>query len=192
MKSLRVITVVVALAMFMATTASAQEKAPEKVKAKEELLAGTPLKIQVVFSEYDGEKKVSSMPYSLSVWSDERSPERWRGSLRVGLKMPIFTAGKDSQIQYMDVGTDMDCFVQRQDEGRFKVNFQVRRTSVNALEAAAKESATADIGGRPILRNFSAQGDLVLRDGQTALATTAADPLSGRILRVEITLNVVK
>jgi hypothetical protein len=33
---------------------------------------------------------------------------------------------------------------------------------------------------------------MVLRDGQTAQSTSATDPISGEVLKIDVTLNVVK
>jgi len=43
----------------------------------------TPLKFQIVISRYQGEKQISSMPYTLSVNAG------YRGNLRMGAKVPV-------------------------------------------------------------------------------------------------------
>jgi len=43
-----------------------------------------------------------------------------------------------------------------------------------------------------ILRNFNSSFTLLLRDGQTAQVSSATDPISGEVLKVVVTLNVVK
>jgi hypothetical protein len=42
------------------------------------------------------------------------------------------------------------------------------------------------------LRNFNSSFTLLLRDGQTAQVSSATDPISGEVLKVVVTLNVVK
>lgn len=68
----------------------------------------TALRVQVVFNEYDGEKKISSLPYTLLVNADDKGPQ---AAVRMGLRVPIETgagSGTAKQFQYMDVGTNLD------------------------------------------------------------------------------------
>ena len=88
----------------------------------------TPLKIQVVISRYQGEKKISSLPYTLSVTGGGGGVDRaiagpafvGRANLRMGAKIPIASttlkpaadgnaAVADRSFQYQDVGTNIDC-----------------------------------------------------------------------------------
>ncbi len=191
MKSIRMLVASLALVLLLGPVAIAQEKANDAAGNKD----GIPVKVQVVFSEFDGEKKVSNLPYTLTLLS---SLDRGRNfsSLRMGLKVPIQSTTKEgqSQTQYMDVGTNIDARVQPTPDGRFVLNMQIRRSSVHTLEGANKEAAWSmgEASGRPILREYSAGFDFILRDAQTMQTTMATDPLSGRVLRVEVTLNVVK
>ncbi len=193
MKSIRMLVASLALMLVLGPVATAQEKASETVGNQD----GIPAKVQVVFSEFDGEKKVSSLPYTLSVLS---SMDRGRNfsSMRMGLKVPIMSGPKDQfgqvQMQYMDVGTNIDARVQPTPDGRFLLYMQIRRSSVHTLEGANKEAAWSmgEASGRPILREYSAGFDFILRDAQTMQTTMATDPVSGRVLRVEVTLTVVK
>lgn len=168
--------------------------AQEKAKDTAEFKPAVPMKVVVVLTEFDGEKKISSMPYTLSLLAP--APPRGNGSLRMGLKVPILTRHNETQsdLQYMDVGTDIDARVEPAADGRFQLSLQVRRSSVHTLEGANKEVAwnTGEGSGRPILRSFSTGFDVLLRDGQSAQPATATDPVSGRVLKVEVTLNVVK
>ncbi len=190
MKSIRALIASLALVFLLAPLAAAQEKANEAASQKD----GIPTKVQVVFTEFDGEKKVSSLPYTLSLLSTNDRGRNFT-SLRMGLKVPIM--GKDgqaAQLQYMDVGTYIDARIQPTADGRFTLNMQVRRSSVHTLEGANKEAAWSmgEASGRPILREYSASFDFILRDGQTMQTTVATDPLSGRVVKVDVTLTVVK
>jgi hypothetical protein len=44
----------------------------------------------------------------------------------------------------------------------------------------------------PTLRTFSATNTLILKDGQTAQFTAAADKTTGEVVRVDITMKVEK
>ncbi len=50
-----------------------KEKSAEASKTPETQKAVTPLRVQVVFNEYDGDKKISSLPYTLLVNADDRT-----------------------------------------------------------------------------------------------------------------------
>jgi len=175
-------------------------RAQEKPKAVEEKKAVTPLRVQIVLSEYEGEKKVSSLPYVLFVNADDRSGSR-QTMVRLGLRVPVAVGTKDSpnSIQYMDVGTDIDCRAETAEDGRFRLDGTVRRSSIyssgpdrKSVDWTPGESATPTLNSQPIVRTFTASLSQLLRDGQTVLSTMATDPVSGRVLKVEITLNAVK
>ncbi|MBI1750819.1 MAG: hypothetical protein HY234_05820 [Acidobacteria bacterium] len=170
--------------------------AQEKMKAAMEPKPNVPVKILVVLTEYDGEKKISSMPYTLSALASEDSGGKYYARLRMGLKVPIMTSSKEgqSQLQYQDVGTDIDARVEPLSDNRFQLELLVRRSSVHTLEGANKEVAwgMGEGSGRPILRAFSTSFDFVVREGQSTQTTVATDPISGHVLKVDVTLNVVK
>ena len=44
----------------------------------------------------------------------------------------------------------------------------------------------------PIIRNFRAELDLKLREGQSVESTVATDPISGKVLKVDISFAIVK
>ncbi len=190
MKSLRVLAFCTAAALLGAATIPAQEKP----KAAEEPKIIMPMRVQVVISEYEGEKKISSLPYTL-VLNAGQGPQT---QLRMGIRVPILVQGKEGQqLQYMDVGTDIDCSAQPLEEGRFKVFLFVRRSSVYSSGPDKKPVDWAPGGealaAQPIIRQFSGKFEaLILRDAQTIQSTMSTDPVSGRVLKVDVTLNVVK
>ena len=55
------------------TEAIAQGQAAARAEAQRVLAAIVPLKIQVVLSKYQGEKKISSLPYELTVRTDGKN-----------------------------------------------------------------------------------------------------------------------
>jgi hypothetical protein len=175
-------------------------RAQEKPKPAEERRSVTPLRVQIVLSEYEGEKKISSLPYILSVNADDRGGGR-TASVRLGLRVPVGIGSKDSpsSIQYIDVGTDIDCRAETGEGGRFHLDGTVRRSSIYSSEPDKKpldwtpgDPRPPATSSQPILRTFSASLNHFVRDGQTIQSTMATDPVSGRILKVEITLNVIK
>jgi hypothetical protein len=157
----------------------------------------TPLKIQVVLTDYESDKKVKSMPYVAYL----NAYEGGRGGtakLRVGSKVPV-PGGKDSGIEYVDVGTNIDYRAAVGDGGKFRVELVVERSWLesDAEMGAANPSATdkSQRSGefrQPIIRQFKSDAGVTLRDGQTVESTVATDPLSGRVLKIEVSLAVLK
>ena len=166
-------------------------KAEDEQKAEKPRKPGTPLKLQVVFSRYQGERKVGSFPYTLSVNADDR-PTR----LRMGINVPLMYEGKEfpGNVVYKSVGNNVDCSAEALDDGRFKVACSLEQSSVHSANGERK--ATGSGGDTsllpPLLRTFSSEATLLLRDGQTAQYAAATDPVSGEVLKIEVTLNVVK
>jgi hypothetical protein len=150
-----------------------------------------PLKVTVVFTEYDGEKKLSSLPYALFLKVDENS--RFQGKVRMGVRVPIWTGGKESAIQYQDVGSNLDCYAQAAEDGKYLLDLSLERSSIYPNSGEYPAAAKLDEQPRqPLVRQFRANLALMLRDGQTTQNTMATDPLNGHTVKVEVTLNVVK
>lgn len=169
-------------------TASAQERAERPRKTP------TPLKIQVVFARYQGEKKVSSVPYTLSLNADDR-PSR----VRMGIQVPIQVAVQPPQpgpIAYRDVGNNLDCSAESLDDGRFKLGCTFEQSSLYSTDVDRRASGSAigdvPVSSVPLIRNFRSEANLLLRDGQSATYVAATDPVSGEVLKIDLTLNVVK
>lgn len=191
MNTIRKLATCAALALLTGVAAAAQEKPKPEPKPI------TPLKVQVIISEYEGEKKIVSLPYTLLVNADE--PEgRDNTSLRMGIKVPIVTVQKDGKetTQYMDVGTDIDCGARAAGGGQFRLRLNLRRNSLYASAPASKPmEGTPGIRAaeaNPILSESSQFVNLLMRDGQTVQSTMATDPFSGRVVKVDVTLTVVK
>ena len=194
------LTLVFAFALAPTTPASAQDRpaAPARSAAQ-----ATPLKIQVMISRYQGEKKISNLPYSLTVTGGAGGVERsaggpgyvGRANLRMGAKIPVPSTtfaqneGKTvSSFQYQDVGTNIDCQVWALEDGRFRVELTIDDSSVYPEE----KDAPGAVKGNPSFRSFRAMDSMLLRDGGTGQFTTATDKVSGETVRVDVTLTVVK
>ena len=192
-KHLQTIALVFAFALASSVIVRSQEK-PAPAAPKPALAAVTPLKVSVVVSRFQGEKKLSSLPYTLSVNAGSRA------TLRMGAKVPVMmmmTANmpKDlpqgGPVQYQDVGTSIDCNVSAvQDDGRFRVEITIDDSSVYGEGPNPTDNKPPP--GNPSFRSFRASDSMVLRDGQTSQFTTATDKVSGEIVKVDVTLTVVK
>ena len=174
--------------------AQEKTKSPEAAKPAETAKTMTPLRVQVVFSEFEGEKKLSSLPYTFLVNADERGE---RAAVRMGLRVPIEASSNSGvkQFQYMDVGTNLDGRAEKTEDGRFLLMLNVEKSSVYRPGASEKP---ASLGGneisaaQPIVQQFRTQVNLLIRDGQTVQSTVATDPVTGHVLKVDVTANVIK
>jgi hypothetical protein len=203
--SLPTLALVFAFALASTPLARAQERpaAPPPRAALHEMA----LKIHVVISRYQGEKKISSLPYSLSVTGGAPGPERavggqnyvGRANLRMGAKIPIASttlrpaadgnaAAQINSFQYQDVGTNIDCEIWAVDDGRFRVQIAVDDSSVYPDD----KDIPGGVKGNPSFRSFRASDAMLLKDGGTGQFTTATDKVSGETVRVDVTLTVVK
>lgn len=183
----------------------AQEKAKseEGEKKSESKKEATELRVMVVFTEYEGEKKISSLPYTLLV----AAPEGRRGeksSIRMGLRVPIvtgsFKSGSESpvvnqQFTYIDLGSNLDGWASKEDNGRFDLHLNLERSSAYSSGGGQKGNAVTGnevLSSQPVILQFKTEADLLVRDGQTIQSTLATDPVSGRVTKVEVTVSIVK
>jgi hypothetical protein len=172
---------------------SAQEKPKSEDAAIEARQAETtPLKISVTFTEFEGDKKVKSLPYTTIVTADGKNP---KSVVKMGSRVPVYT-GKEYGMQYVDVGSNIDCQASRTKDNKFDLRLSLDRSWVEGNVAVAVDPATSlQSSGQfpePILRQFKSELSLTLRDGQTVESSFATDPLSGKVFRVEVSLNIMK
>jgi hypothetical protein len=170
----------------------AQDKGQEKPKAEERAKPAIPVKVQIVFAEYDGEKKISSMPYTFMAVTDERMGGYYSTSLRTGVRIPIEIDGKDQKTTYMDVGSNIDCGVRSEEDGRFRVYLVFDRSALYPNKSSDGERLVAEPNGQPLVRQFRTQENLILKDGQTSENILSTDPLNGHTMRVSVTINALK
>lgn len=170
------------------TPAAAQQNAAPKASARgPNFDPGVPLKLQIVVSKYQEEKKVSSLPYTLSLGSNGRSV-----SLRMGGEVPIVTSRSTQgpmTINYRNVGTSIDCAASQLDGGRFSISLTLEDSSVYPDD---QQTSSAKSGDQPSFSTFRASETMILRDGQTAQYTTAADKVTSLVTKVDVTLTVLK
>ena len=192
-----------AAALVMLTPwVAAQEKGKgDETTSEARPTEATPVKLAVTFAEFEGDKKVKSLPYTIYHNSSHNSIlQADFTKLRIGSRVPVVTGsgGGAVQFQYLDIGANLDCRTVRNEDGKFLVQLSVERswiegdTSTQVASSAAQQNSSVDTFREPIIRNVRSDLFLSLRDGQTVETTAATDPISGRVVRIEVTLNVVK
>lgn len=188
LRPLRALASALALAA-LALPAGAQEtvkpetaKAPEAPKAeRRDAVPTATLRVQVVVSRFQGERKLASLPYSVVVTANGN-----RASMRLGVDTPIPTAsGPSASFQYRNVGTNLDCGARDLGDGRYQLMLSVENSSSLAGPGAGAESM-------PLFRRFEVRLDPVLRDGQSVQTVAATDPVTGEVVKIDVTLNVAR
>lgn len=159
------------------------------------------LKVQVVFTEYEGDKKLKSLPYSLLVTTRTRD-DRPEARIRVGSRVPVYTGGDHGSVSYMDVGTNIDSWAEGVAPGQYRVHLNLERSWVEGNVAVPLEKVppTQSGGGeahptafyQPVVRQYRADLTPILKDGQSLETQLATDPLSGRVVKIEVSISVVK
>ena len=167
--------------------------------AREDLQRLVPLSVDVTVTRYQGEKKISSMPYMLAV-NANKIGQAGPALLRMGAKVPVpplaappgnpaGPAGPmPGPVNYQDIGTNIDCQAKIVDGG-FELRISVSDTSVYAN---IQDDATPTVGKMPVFRSFQSTNTLVLKDGQSREFTAATDRVSGEVIRIGVVLKVVR
>ncbi len=189
---------------------AAQTPAAGQSATKPDSLQKIPVRIEVLLTRFQGEKKVSSLPFGLLANAND-----WRASfepvsIRMGVDVPIGTTTEtenrtvpspgpggaarstestNTKTQYRNVGTDIDAWASRLDESRFSVRVSISDSSIYSPDGDGKSWKTLQPAA---FRTFSTSNTVVMRDGQTVLFGTGTDKISGETLKIEVTLHVVK
>lgn len=162
-----------------------------------------PLKVDVVIARFQADKKVSSAPFTL--WVGAVDPRQNTGfvSIRMGIDVPVGsrsetvpnrangTSTTTTQTpEYRNVGTSIDCRATQLEDGRFSVEVQVYDSSI--FTAGGDERAALKVTDPMAFKSFTMNNKLSVRSGQTVEYSTATDRISGEVVKVEVTVNVVK
>ena len=179
---------------------AAKERDQAKAQAvRDDLQRLVPLSVDVMVTRYQGDKKISSMPYMLAVNANKLG-QAGPALLRMGAKVPVPTIAAPpgspagpagpmpGPVNYQDIGTNIDCTAKVVDQG-FELRISVSDTSVYAN---IQDNATPTVGNMPVFRSYQSTNTLVLKDGQSREFTAATDRVSGEVIRIAVTLRVVK
>lgn len=188
-----------AIAVFL-TSVRAQENEPKVERVPNvELKNGkvvndqspeTPLKVQIVITEFDGTKEISRLPYSLNLLGTHIQ-NRKDAHLRFGVRVPVASAG--NSFTYQDVGTNIDAMALQRDDGTYRVDLTVDRSSVTMpMNGADWKPGDTNPSTQPLIRSFRDDFTIVATPGHTVQGTSAVDPVTGHVVKVEVTLSVEK
>jgi hypothetical protein len=195
------VTATIALALALAPTPAARVgQAPGTQPAAKPLPVS--LKLDVTLTRLQGEKKVSSMPFTLWIATGTNV------SLRMGVDIPVgsslVTSGNENaagnrtttvtsttnRVEFRNVGTSIDCWVNPAPDGRFTVDLRIQDSSIFTSDADTR--APLKLVDPMAFRTFSFSNQLLMRDGQTTQWASAPDKFTGEVLRVDTMLTVLK
>ena len=157
------------------------------------------LKLTVVISRFNGEKKVGSLPFLLMAIAGS-APDRdgEQTQLQTGARVPVpsttFSQGDKSAPQtsynYQQFGTNITASGRSIDATTFSVGLTV--TDSQLLSDSPEQAQYAQGVRLPRYQSFTSSNRLILRDGQTVQYTAATDKTSGEVIKLDVTLNVIK
>ena len=173
-KTLPTIAVSILILVTLGSEALAQTAAqPEKV----------PVKLQVVVSTYDGDRKVSSMPYTMLATAN-------------GSEV-IFTSSSNIPIQngasgattYTNLGTTLRCTVTTE-AGSFKVSVNFDDKSIMASRASAAVTGATRAPDSVTFHSVNYNSAISMKDGETKELISAPDKVTGEIVKIDVTLTL--
>lgn len=194
-------TVIASTAIVLGPSAATAQQGPGIAKVGDLV----PLKVVIVISRYQGEKKVSSLPYTLLVNANDldqtlpgmQNPHVAR--LRTGASVPVPSMASPKEtpvqgpfgpVQYKSIGTNIDCSARSTDDGRFRLDISIEDSSVYTEGQSAQ--GVPKFSDIPSFRSFQTSNALILKDGQSTEFTAAADRITGDVTKVVVTVTVVK
>ena len=153
------------------------------------------LKVQVVLSRYQVEKKMSSLPYTLTVTPNMPG----KTILRMGAQIPLATSisvteggPPVSSFNYREVGTSIDCAAATMEGGKYYLLITIEDSSIYPNDDAAAAAGAGKAGLHPAFRSFKSDEAIVLSDGQSSQYTTATDKVTDDVVKVDVTPSVLK
>jgi hypothetical protein len=181
--------VVLAAAAIPGAVVRAQQQAPSPKAAM------MPLEVEVVLSRYQGDKKIGSIPYTLNVNANGSQT-----TLNMGTEVPVPTTiiqgGQNGQsnpvrsYNYRPIGTNIQLRASTVEGGLFELQITVEDSSVFSPDA--RQQNVPMMPDVPAFRSFKGVNALLLKDGQTRQYTVATDRVTGEVLKVDVSLKVLK
>ncbi len=142
-----------------------------------------PLRIDLALSRYDGDKRISNLPFTLLTTLDNRV------LLRLGSDVPVQSTGSGGPLfSYQHVGTNIDARVLPEGPARYRLELGLEDSSV--AERLGGGSA-ANIGA-PVMRSNTLRTVLIVRDGQSTELVVATDKTSGETIKAEVRVTEIR
>jgi len=193
-------------AALFAAPAVAEEATPPPALGPGTAVPSTQLRVEIVIARYEGDHKVASTPNSFLLAAYPRDTPRGKhpkSELKMGVEVPIpvttFASPDGSpapqmvSFQYRNVGTNITCRAREIGGGVFEIDLWLDSSTVYAGAGAENASYEAQAaGGRTMFRTFSVMLRPLLRDGESVETVASADPVTGEVVNVNVSMKVVK
>jgi hypothetical protein len=146
-----------------------------------------PLKVTVTISRFEGDKKTASLPFVMWVNTGKDG-----GGIRMTSEVPVPsttvspTGEKSTSYSYRNLGTNIDCSASALGNGMYRLVLSVEDSQIFRSAGAQADGARAG------MQNFRATNQPILRDGQTVQFAVATDKTSGEVIKLDVTLTLVK
>jgi hypothetical protein len=194
MKKSGAMVVLVTLFAISAATVRAQEKPKADAQTEDVARVFVRVKVQFVLNEFDGDKKIATLPYSFLMNTEKEkglNSPHYSSYVRSGVRLAT-SPDKDGKPQYLDIGSNIDCALTSDDAGRYLMRFSFERAS---LAPPGRNDSKADPAlnyAGFALPTFRSTGLVPLKEGQATEVMSAVDPLTGHISTLTVTITAQK
>jgi hypothetical protein len=167
--------------LLAAVPAAWAQEAP--AKAQEAMKPpGKRLRVQFQETRLRGESTTATRATTLALHADAEG-----ASVSVGSQIPISVAGKDVATTLIkSVGVEGRVKVETLPDGRYRLDAHFEESSVLTAGGGAPAPTSGD---NPILLVVRGESRLVLREGETLPFASAVDPVTGEMVRVDLTVT---
>ena len=143
-----------------------------------------PVKLQFVITAYEGDRKVSSVPYTLLATANGGQV-----TFLNGINVPIQTG--EGKTTYTNIGTNITCTVTTE-AGNYRIAINFDEKSVIVAKAPATPAGTVitKLPDSPSFRNVSYVGTITIKEGETKQLISAPDKVTGEVIKIDVTLTL--
>lgn len=171
--------------LVLASTMALAGDGPEAKKTEE---PGQLLRLDVVMTRSQGDSVVARLPYSMLLTAGGKNARVYGG-----IQLPIVVRHEGSNtMMFKNAGGSVSARAWSLEDGRFRVDLSTELGGVYPTNGDAPAAEAEGEPAAPVLRSFSTNAVITLRDGQSAVFSDSADPITGETVKTEVTLHVVK
>lgn len=164
-----------------------QETKPKPSPSTEFAWAQAPYRLDFVIKELNEGKIINTREYSMIVEaSDHRGPGK--GVVKSGDRVPVATGSKggDTQIQYIDIGANIDAQLFALDTGL------ILNSSIEISAIAASETQSAQSLPDPVIRQVRSETQAEIFPGKANQIASLDDTASKHRFVIEVTPTKLK
>lgn len=181
-KSILWIAIIVTALLLSGNTTLAHGQTADNTSAKTDNDQGKTAqayRLDFSFNEVVDGKKVNTRNYTMDLM-----PQGGQ-EIKIGTRVPVVvgTGGKDSQYQYIDVGTNIEAHLNRLTDTDVELRIKCEVSNIDT---------TADSKIAPVIRQIKLEGATLLVVGKPLLIGSVDDPTSKRQFQLEVTVTKLR